>query len=106
MHVGNLNNSPIHHPVQLHQLWLHRNYKLCGQVDMLGHLTSLVRLKLNENSFTGEIPATFTNLISIKEFYIQGNNMSITNDAGELRQDNEKYGAPSWSIKHSKLKSY
>ena len=70
---------------------------------MLGHLTSLVRLKLNENSFTGEIPETFTKLLSIKEFYIQGNNMSITNDAGELRQDNEKYFAKPNEATHAHL---
>ena len=87
MHVGNLYNSPIHHPVQLHQLWLHRNYKLCGLVDMLGHLTYIPCSPEAQRELLHRRDIT-------KEFYIQGNNMSITNDAGELRQDNEKYGAP------------
>ncbi|MFS7994343.1 putative non-specific serine/threonine protein kinase [Helianthus anomalus] len=44
--------------------------------DELGKLTSIERLFLNSNFFTGELPALFANLINMKDFRIGGNNFS------------------------------
>ncbi|KAJ0688302.1 putative non-specific serine/threonine protein kinase [Helianthus annuus] len=44
--------------------------------DELGNVTSIERLILSSNFFTGELPVSFANLINMKEFHISGNNFS------------------------------